>query len=124
MVERRLPGLAESMRAIAAEETLYALLDRSVTGIRGRSLIINLPAGESAATLFLESIAGLIEPTLLHLRQAPTAPTIEADLTSRETESDAEEDWNLDADEFAAFLGRQPDEDEAEFSCFVDATGV
>ena len=112
VVERRLPGLAEFMRAVAVEETSYALLDCSETGVRGRTLIINLPAGESAAALFLASIAGLIEPTLLHLRQAPTAPTIETDLALQTEEPDAAEERHLNADEFAAFLGRQPDEDE------------
>lgn len=112
VLERRLPGLAEFMRAVAVEETSYALLDCSETGVRGRTLIVNLPAGESAAVLFLASIAGLIEPTLLHLRQAPTAPTVETDLALQAEEPVATEERHLDADEFAAFLGRHSDGNE------------
>lgn len=48
IVERMLPGIPETMRACAQEETHLAMLDRSVAGIRGRSLIINLPEGAAA----------------------------------------------------------------------------
>lgn len=112
VVERLLPGLAETMRSTAVEETPYALLDRGVSGIRGRTLIVNLPAGETAATLFLESVVDLIEPILLHLQQSADAPTMETDLTVQESDSVSEASQGLNADEFAAYLGRQRREDE------------
>ena len=116
-IERPLPGLAEAMRSTVVEETLYALLDRSITGIRGRTLIINLPAGEVAATLFLESIVDLIEPVLLHLQESTSAPTMEEDLTAEVAETAADdiitlEESTLNADEFRAFLARSQDEDD------------
>jgi molybdopterin adenylyltransferase len=76
VVERQLPGLAEEMRAYASEQSALALLDRSVAGIRGRSLILNLPAGAGAAALFLEAVVGLIEPVLAHLQEGEAAPSL------------------------------------------------
>lgn len=76
VIERNLPGLAEEMRAAAREQSLLALLDRSIAGIRGRSLIINLPAGAGAALLFLEAIVELIDPILAHLQERPDAPDL------------------------------------------------
>jgi molybdopterin adenylyltransferase len=117
VIERLLPGLAETMRSTVVEETLYALLDRSITGIRGRTLIINLPAGEVAATFFLESIVDLIVPVLLHLQESTSAPTMEEDLTSEVAETAANdmitvEASALNADEFREFLARGQDEAE------------
>ena len=118
VIERLLPGLAEAMRSTVVEETLYALLDRGVSGIRGRTLIINLPAGAVTAGLFLESIIDVIEPILLHLAGTAGAPTMEEDLALSMTEGTAdtmisEEASALNADEFRAFLAREEDADEA-----------
>ena len=43
VVERQAPGLAEAIRADSAAKTPHGLLSRGVAGIRGRTLIINLP---------------------------------------------------------------------------------
>jgi molybdenum cofactor synthesis domain-containing protein len=43
VVDRLVPGLAEGMRAAGAAKTPHALLSRAVAGIRGRTLIVNLP---------------------------------------------------------------------------------
>jgi molybdopterin biosynthesis enzyme MoaB len=76
ILERNLPGLAEEMRAIAREQSLLALLDRSMAGIRGRTLVLNLPAGAGAALLFLEAVVELIEPILAHLQERQNAPRL------------------------------------------------
>lgn len=116
VVERLLPGLSEAMRAYAQERTLLALLDRGVTGIRGRTLVINLPAGASAAALFLEAIADLIEPVLLHVQDRPDAPSLARELDAASSTGDfqsepqpAPSSGGLNADEFAAFLRRKRD---------------
>ncbi|MEM7128707.1 MAG: hypothetical protein AAF702_20400 [Chloroflexota bacterium] len=75
-----LPALPETMRAYAAEQTELALLDRSMAGIRGRTLIINLPSGAAATHLFLEGILSIIAPILSHLHERPDAPQIDQDL--------------------------------------------
>jgi molybdopterin adenylyltransferase len=43
VVERQAPGLAEAIRADAARKTPHGLLSRGVAGIRGRTLVVNLP---------------------------------------------------------------------------------
>ncbi|RAP73739.1 MogA/MoaB family molybdenum cofactor biosynthesis protein [Paenibacillus montanisoli] len=43
VIDRNVPGLAEAMRMGAMQRTRRAMLSRGVCGIRGRSLIINLP---------------------------------------------------------------------------------
>ncbi|MCM3630966.1 MogA/MoaB family molybdenum cofactor biosynthesis protein [Paenibacillus glycanilyticus] len=43
VVDRLVPGIAEAMRIGALQKTRRAMLSRGVCGIRGQSLIINLP---------------------------------------------------------------------------------
>ncbi|MEI2422153.1 hypothetical protein V6O07_17875, partial [Arthrospira platensis SPKY2] len=43
VLEREMPSLPETMRASALDEFPLALLDRGVAGIRGRTLLLNLP---------------------------------------------------------------------------------
>lgn len=76
VVERLLPGLPEEMRAAAREESTLALLDRGVAGIRGRTLILNLPAGVGPATLFFTAVVELVEPIIAHLQERPDAPRL------------------------------------------------
>jgi molybdopterin adenylyltransferase len=48
IIEREAPGLAEAMRAASLEITPHAMLSRAVAGIRGRTLIVNLPGSPKA----------------------------------------------------------------------------
>jgi molybdopterin adenylyltransferase len=43
VLDREAPGLAEAIRADALARTPHALLSRGVAGIRGRTLVVNLP---------------------------------------------------------------------------------
>jgi molybdopterin biosynthesis enzyme MoaB len=112
VVERFVPGLAEAMRAYAAQESRLAWLERGVVGIRGRTLLINLPAGAAPAVLFLEGIVDLIAPLLAHLHEATTAPQLrdQLELQSAPTAPVVEPSSakpGLDRNEFAAFLQRR-----------------
>lgn len=49
VIEREAPGLAEAMRADSLKQTPHAMLSRAVAGIRGRTLIINLPGSPKGA---------------------------------------------------------------------------
>lgn len=48
VIERETPGLAEAIRAYSMQFTRRAMLSRGVSGIRGRTLIINLPGSPKA----------------------------------------------------------------------------
>jgi molybdenum cofactor biosynthesis protein B len=43
VVERHVPGIAEALRADAIRQTPHGLLGRGVAGVRGSTLIVNLP---------------------------------------------------------------------------------
>ena len=49
VIERETPGIPEAMRAASMRITPRGCLSRSAAGIRGRSLIVNLPGSEKAA---------------------------------------------------------------------------
>lgn len=59
VVERATPGIPELMRAESMKITPRGCLSRSAAGIRGRSLIINLPGSPKAAK---ENLLAVIEP--------------------------------------------------------------
>jgi molybdenum cofactor synthesis domain-containing protein len=56
VVEREAPGLAEAMRAASLQVTPHAMLSRALAGIRGRTLIINLPGSPKAVRENMEAI--------------------------------------------------------------------
>lgn len=43
VIERNVPGIAEALRADAIRQTPHGLLGRGIAGVRGRTLIVNLP---------------------------------------------------------------------------------
>ena len=59
VVERPTPGIPEAMRAESMRITPKGCLSRSAAGIRGRSLIINLPGSKKASA---ENILAVIDP--------------------------------------------------------------
>jgi molybdopterin adenylyltransferase len=62
VIEKDVPGMAEAMRAASLRVTPHAMLSRARVGIRGKSLIVNLPGSEKAAR---ENIEVLL-PALPH----------------------------------------------------------
>lgn len=68
VVERLTPGLDEAMRAASLRQTPHAMLSRGVSGIRGRTLIVNLPGSERAARENLEAILPALGHGLAKLR--------------------------------------------------------
>lgn len=62
VLDYEVPGLAELMRAEGLRKTPMAALSRSLVGVRGRALIVNLPGSVTGAT---ESLAAIV-PVLGH----------------------------------------------------------
>lgn len=60
VIDREAPGLAEAMRSDGAKKTEFAWLSRGVAGLRGATLIVNLPGSERGATESLTSILKLL----------------------------------------------------------------
>lgn len=56
ILEKHAPGIPEAMRAAGRRQTPTAILSRGVAGIRGRTLIVNLPGSRKGATESLEAI--------------------------------------------------------------------
>ncbi|MDO5799829.1 MAG: MogA/MoaB family molybdenum cofactor biosynthesis protein [Eubacteriales bacterium] len=56
VIERRVPGIPEAMRAYSMTITKRAMLSRATAGIRGKTLIINLPGSPKAVRESLEYI--------------------------------------------------------------------
>lgn len=61
-VERQTPGISEAMRWTSFQKNPRAILSRGISGIRGNSLIINLPGSPKAVSECLE----VILPPLSH----------------------------------------------------------
>ncbi len=68
VIQRDAPGLAETMRAESLKKTPHAMLSRAVAGIRGRTLIVNLPGSPKGAVENLQTIM----PVLPHAVQLLT----------------------------------------------------
>lgn len=60
VIDREAPGLAEAMRSRGAERNPYAWLSRGVAGLRGGTLIVNLPGSQRGAEESLASILPLL----------------------------------------------------------------
>ncbi|MDY0088014.1 MAG: MogA/MoaB family molybdenum cofactor biosynthesis protein [Coriobacteriia bacterium] len=58
---RKAPGIAEYIRARSLEVTRRAMLSRATAGVRGTTLIINLPGSEKAARESFAFIADQLE---------------------------------------------------------------
>lgn len=73
VIERETPGLAEAMRAASLKITPHAMLSRIVTGIRRRTLIINLPGSPKGAVENLQVVIPVIPHAIQLLREDPAS---------------------------------------------------
>ena len=68
VIEKEVPGMAEAMRAASLPKTPHAMLSRAVCGIRGGTLIVNLPGSPRGARENLEVILPALPHGLSKLR--------------------------------------------------------
>jgi molybdopterin adenylyltransferase len=73
VIEREAPGLAEAMRAASMQVTPHAMLSRAVCGIRGHTLIVNLPGSPKAVRENLATLAPALPHAVQLLQGASTA---------------------------------------------------
>ena len=71
VLERLAPGLPEAMRAASLAQTPHAMLSRAVAGIRGGTLIINLPGSPRGARENLSAILAALPHALEKLAGSP-----------------------------------------------------
>ena len=74
--DRMMPGFGEIMRAVSVPTVPTAILSRQVAGLRGNSLIINLPGSPKAITQCLNAVF----PAVPHCIELIGGPRLEADL--------------------------------------------
>ena len=72
VVEREVPGLAEAMRQEGLKHTPRAMLSRGMAGVRGRTLIVNLPGSPKGVRESLGAIADVLPHAIEILQRRPT----------------------------------------------------
>ncbi len=62
VIDRDVPGIAEAMRAASLRHTPMGVLSRGVSGVAGRTLIVNFPGNPKA----VQQLFGVLAPVLRH----------------------------------------------------------
>lgn len=73
VIEREAPGLAEAMRSESLKITPHAMLSRVVTGIRKKTLIVNLPGSPKGAVENLQVIVPVLPHAIQLLHEDPAS---------------------------------------------------
>ena len=71
VIEREIPGFAEAMRMEGLQKTPHAMISRAVCGVRGNTLIVNLPGSPKAVREGLQVILPAISHTIAKIQGDP-----------------------------------------------------
>ena len=72
VIEREVPGIAEAIRIKGLDFTPRAMLSRGIAGVRGKTLIINLPGSPSAVAQGMDVILPVLKHALDKIKGDPT----------------------------------------------------
>jgi molybdenum cofactor synthesis domain-containing protein len=72
VLDYQVPGMAEVMRAASLRKTPHAMISRALVGVRGKTLIINLPGSPKAVRENLEAVLPALPHALGKLKGDPT----------------------------------------------------
>lgn len=73
VMDREIPGMAEAMRAESLKVTPHAMISRAICGMRGATIMINLPGSPKAAKECLE----VVRPALPHALEVAAGRVVE-----------------------------------------------
>jgi molybdopterin adenylyltransferase len=69
VIDYRVDGMEQAMRVAGVVSTPMAMLSRGVVGVRGRTLIVNLPGSERGARESIEALLPVLEHACAQLRE-------------------------------------------------------
>ena len=72
VIEKEVPGFSEAMRAESLKKTPHAMISRAITGIRGSTLIVNLPGSPKSVRENLSVILPALPHALSKLKGDPS----------------------------------------------------
>lgn len=72
VVQREMPGLAEALRFTGYQKTPLAVISRGIAGIRGRTLIVNLPGSPNAVRDGMETLTPILPHAVKMIRGQDT----------------------------------------------------
>ncbi len=77
VIDREVPGFVEAMRAESLKKTPHAMISRAVSGMAGRTLIINLPGSPKAVAECMEVIFPALSHAIEKVRGEPSDCAVE-----------------------------------------------